>query len=73
MAGLKITGVDLKREIIQVENGGDVAVSLEGIKLVDKDSKNTFAFPKGAELNAKEKLTLYCAAGKQQEDELDKL
>ena len=73
MAGLKITGVDLKREIIQVENGGDVAVSLEGIKLVDKDSKNTFAFPKGAELNAKEKLTLYCAAGEQQEDELDKL
>ena len=73
MAGLKITGVDLKREIIQVENDGEVAVSLEGIKLVDKDSKNTFAFPKGAELNAKEKLTLYCAAGKQQEDELDKL
>ena len=73
MAGLKITGVDLKREIIQVENGGDVSVSLEGIKLVDKDSKNTFAFPKGAELNAREKLTLYCAAGKQQEDELDKL
>ena len=73
MEGLKITGVDLKREIIQVENGGDVAVSLEGIKLVDKDSKNTFAFPKGAELIAKEKLTLYCAAGKQQEDELDKL
>ena len=30
-------------------------------------------FQKGAELNAKEKLTLYCAAGKQQEDELDKL
>ena len=73
MAGLKITGVDLKREIIQVENDGEVAVSLEGIKLVDKDSKNTFAFPKGAELNAKEKLTLYCAAGEQQEDELDKL
>ena len=73
MPGLKITGVDLKRELIQVENGGHVAVSLEGIKLVDKDSKNTFAFPKGAELNAKEKLTLYCAAGKQQEDELDKL
>ena len=40
-----------------MENGGDVAVSLEGIKLVDKDSKNTFAFPKGAELNAREKLT----------------
>eukprot|EP00944_MAST-04C_sp_MAST-4C-sp1_P014390 g14390.t1 len=48
-------------------------VSLEGIKLADKDSKNIFAFPKGAELNAKEKLTLYCAAGKQQEDCLDKL
>ena len=73
MVRLKITAVDLKQEIIEVENCGDVTISLEGIKLVDKDAKNTFTFPKSAELNAREKLTLYCAAGKLQEDELEKL
>ena len=53
MAGLKITGVDLKRELIQVENGGHVAVSLEGKNWLIKIQKTYLHFQKALNLTPK--------------------
>lgn len=55
---VKITNIDLRKEIVTITNNSSENIDLSGWKLVSKKGNQTFDFPKGTFINKGESLSI---------------